>query len=195
MRKFTVMFLTFCCITLMSYRLTNGDQPESNPNTIKWVTLEEAIKLNQQQPKKIIVDLYTSWCTWCTKMDKATFQHPAIAQYINENFYAVKLDAETRNTIQFKNNSYAFRTDGGKDGVGVNEIAVYLTRGKLNYPSVIFLDETMSNPQPVAGFQNPIRMDKLLRYFGENHYRKVDWGLFNQIYKSPLETGVRTTTH
>lgn len=43
--------------------------------------------------------------------------------------------------------------------------------------------------------QNPIRMDKLLRYFGENHYRKVDWGLFNQIYKSPLETGVRTTTH
>ncbi|MBK9462456.1 MAG: hypothetical protein IPN94_24295 [Sphingobacteriales bacterium] len=127
-------------------------------------------------------------------MDKATFQHPAIAKYINDNFYAVKLDAEMRNTIHFKNNDYVYRSGEGKEGV--NEIAVFLTRGKLNYPSVVF---RRSNEQSTANswITRPIRMDKLLKYFGENHYRRVDWGLFNQVsnllWKLPSKRTTKTS--
>ena len=188
MKQILIVVLTLCCTVLLSFRLDDGQKATKDSNfQVKWMSFDEAVQKSQAEPKKIMVDLYTNWCTWCTKMDKSTFQHPAIAAYINQNFYPVKLDAETKETISFKNNHYAFKPNEGQTGSGVNEIAVYLTRGRLNYPSVIFLDETMSNPQPVNGFVNPVRMDKLLRYFGENHYKKVDWGLFNQIYRSPLE--------
>ena len=29
---------------------------------INWVTLEEAIELQKENPKKIMMDVYTSWC-------------------------------------------------------------------------------------------------------------------------------------
>jgi hypothetical protein len=85
----------------------------------------------------------------------------------------------------FQNNNYIYRPDAGKRGV--HELAIFLTRGRLNYPSVVFLDEGLENPQPVSGFQNPVSMDKLLKFFGEDYYKTLDWGIFKQIYESPLE--------
>lgn len=194
MSKILFTLTAVVCLLFMSFSSVenkeekDGNAPKDNHKVkIEWVSFEEAIKKNEENPKKLFIDLYTDWCTWCLKMEKATFENPVIAQYINENFYPVKLDAETQRNINFKGKDFVFRPDEGTTGRGVHEIAIFLTRGRLNYPSVIFLDETFANPQPVSGFQNPIRMDKLLKYFGENYYKEVDWGLFNQIYQSPLE--------
>ncbi len=194
MSKILFTLTAFACLMFMSFSTLNnndGDDSTTKDNKLKihWISFEEAVKRNEENPKKLFVDLYTDWCTWCLKMEKATFEHPNIAEYINENFYPVKLDAEAQRSITFKDKEYIFRPDEGASGRGVHEIAIYLTRGRLNYPSVIFLDESVANPQPVAGFQNPIRMDKLLKYFGENYYKQIDWGLFSQIYQSPLEKG------
>ena len=164
---------------------SNGGTDNNINTKINWLSFDEAVKQNQSQPKKIFVDLYTDWCTWCLKMEKATFEHPDIVEYINENFYPVKLDAETRSNIIFKNNQYIYRPDAGKRGV--HELAIFLTRGRLNYPSVVFLDEGLDNPQPISGFQNPVEMDKLLKFFGEDYYKNLDWGIFKQIYESPLQ--------
>lgn len=198
MNKIYLLSLIVCCL-FMSFSAPNTDNGQTekivnnnannndnNLSVIKWISFEEAMRKSQKDPKKVFVDIYTDWCLWCTRMEKSTFQHPTIAKYINENFYPVKLDAEMRKAISFKNNNYVFRPGEGSRGNGVHEMAIYLTRGRLNYPSVVFLDENMSNPQPVPGFLNPTRMDKLLKFFGENYYKQIDWGLFNQIYKSPL---------
>lgn len=189
--RFKLITIFLSCFFLMSFtNPTNGGNETSKTATqdkakINWLTFEEAIEKNKKNPKKIFIDLYTSWCTWCTRMEKITLENPAIAEYINENFYAVKFDAETKQEILFKDKKYTFSTDATDNGV--HEIALYFTRGNLNYPSVIFLDELMENPQHVSGFQNPVRMDKLLKFFGEDFYKQVDWGLFNQIYQSPLD--------
>lgn len=154
------------------------------PEVINWLSWQEAMELQKEQPKKILVDLYTEWCIWCERMEKATFMHPQIAKYINENFYPVKFDAETRETINFRGKQFSYKA---QDNKGYNMFSLYLTRGQLSYPSVVFLDETVSNPQPIKGFQNPVVMDKLLHFFGENYYLKHDWGMFNQLYISPLQ--------
>ena len=164
---------------------TSNNSSTAKTTQIQWLTFDEAVRQNKSQPKKIFIVLYTDWCTWCVKMEKATFEHPDIAEYINKNFYPVKLDAETRRNILFQNNNYIYRPDAGKRGV--HELAIFLTRGRLNYPSVVFLDETLKNPQPISGFQNPVSMDKLLKFFGEDYYKTLDWGIFKQIYESPLE--------
>ena len=71
------------------------------PATLKWYTWEEAVELNKTKPKKMFVDVYTDWCGWCKKMDKSTFADPAVAAYLAENFYPVKLNAEQKADIQF----------------------------------------------------------------------------------------------
>ncbi len=47
--------------------------------TIRWISFEEAMKLNKKKPKMVFVDIYTDWCGWCKKMDAETFADPAIA--------------------------------------------------------------------------------------------------------------------
>ncbi len=149
--------------------------------SINWLTWDEAMRKQAKEPRKIMVELYTNWCSWCVKMDKTTFKDPAIIQYINENFYAVKFDAETRTEVSFKGQKFGYIEDGSR---GYNLFSLYLTRGRLTFPSIIFLDETINNPQPVKGFQNVAMMDRLLQFFGENHYKKMDWSLFNQSFES-----------
>ncbi|MGB1241982.1 MAG: thioredoxin family protein [Chitinophagales bacterium] len=160
------------------------NQITNKPEVINWLSWQEAMELQKLKPKKIIVDLYTEWCVWCERMEKATFMHPQIAQYINENFYPVKFDAETRETINFRGRDFNYHPQVKR---GYNMFSLYLTRGQLSYPSVVFLDEKTGNPQPIKGFQNPIAMDKLIHFFGENYYLEHDWGMFNQLYVSPLQ--------
>ncbi|MGB0930839.1 MAG: thioredoxin family protein [Chitinophagales bacterium] len=149
--------------------------------SINWLTWEEAMRKNAQSPRKIMVELYTDWCTWCVKMDKSTFQDPTIVQYVNENFYAVKFNAETRKDVFFKGQKFSYIQDGNK---GYNLFSLYLTRGKLTYPSIVFLDKTVNNPQPIKGFQSVSMMDRVLQFFGEDYYKKMDWSLFNQSFES-----------
>ena len=62
---------------------------------VNWVSFEEAEALMAKEPRKIMVDVYTKWCGPCKRMNSQTFGNPTLAKYINENYYAVKFDAES----------------------------------------------------------------------------------------------------
>ena len=90
--KNTFLILVLIALYTLSYS-------QSEKHKVKWYTLEEAQKLNAKNPKKIIIDVYTDWCGWCKKMDQATFGNPAIAKYLNDNYYPVKCTNFTRKLI------------------------------------------------------------------------------------------------
>ena len=41
---------------------------------IEWMTFREALDAQRENPKKIIVDVYTDWCGPCKLMDKKPFK-------------------------------------------------------------------------------------------------------------------------
>ena len=62
-----------------------------NGQVIEWISFEKAIKAQKENPKKILMDVYTDWCGPCKLMDKKTFQNPYVAAYVGEHYYACLL--------------------------------------------------------------------------------------------------------
>ena len=145
---------------------------------VNWLTWEEAQVRNQSEPRKFIVDVYTQWCGWCKKMDKATFGQSDISSYINSNYYPVKFDAETKSDIQFKNKTYKYVRQGTS---GYHELAAEITFGKLSFPTIVFLDEKMNIIQPLTGYKDPESMDKIMKYFAEDYYKTTQWKKYESM--------------
>ena len=145
---------------------------------INWLSWDEAIALAQTDdtPKKIFIDVYTDWCGWCKKMDKDTFQNPEVALYMNQNFYMVKLDGEGKEPIEFRGKTYKYVPSGRR---GYHELAAALLKGRLSYPTVVFMDEDLNLLSPVPGYQKPGPFLSIARFFGDDIYKEKDWQTYS----------------
>ncbi|MBF2055723.1 MAG: thioredoxin domain-containing protein [Cyanobacterium sp. T60_A2020_053] len=69
-------------------------------NPISWYPWgEEALKKAKQENKPIFLSIGYSSCHWCTVMEGAAFSNQTIADYLNNNFVAIKVDREERPDI------------------------------------------------------------------------------------------------
>lgn len=148
---------------------------------VNWMTWEEVEKANQIEKRKILVDLYTDWCGWCKKMDAKTLSQPHIAQYINENYYAIKFNAQHKNDIILNGKTYTYIKNGRNS---FNELAVEISKGKLSFPTVVFMDSDFSVIQPIPGFQGQKKFEKLMTYFAGDFHKSTPWREYARSYKS-----------
>lgn len=151
---------------------------------VNWISIEEAEKLNKEEPRKIMVDVYTDWCGWCKKMDKETFMNPVIAEYINKHYYAVKLDAEGREEITFNGTTFKYIAQGSR---GYHELAAGLLNGKMSYPSIAYLNENLQLLGAVPGYQTPDRIEPLLNYIAENKFTTQSLEEYQKTFQSKLK--------
>ncbi len=145
---------------------------------LKWYSWEEAVALQKKKPKKIFVDVYTSWCGWCKRMDKVTFTDPAVVEYLNRHFYPVKLDAEQRGEIRFNDEVFTFVETG--NGKGVHTLAYALLDGRMGYPSFVYLNEGFERIMISPGYKEAPDLLKELRFAAEEAYKTTTWELYRQ---------------
>ncbi|MFA0963691.1 thioredoxin family protein [Roseivirga sp. BDSF3-8] len=131
---------------------TESDAPKEDDKKIEWLTLEEAYRKNQEEPRKIFIDVYTNWCGWCKKMDKDTFSDEEVAEYANDNYYAVKLNAESDRIMNL-----------GDVELTEREIARQLQ--VRSYPTIVFMQEDFKNFQPVPGYRTADDFKNMLEKF------------------------------
>ncbi|MCH1406474.1 MAG: DUF255 domain-containing protein [Schleiferiaceae bacterium] len=167
MRKFALLLL------LSLAAITNAQEK------IQWMSIEEAyaLTLTESTPKKIFIDVYTDWCGWCKRMDKATFQNPEVAAYMNEHYYNVKFDAEQKESIEILGNTFEFVPQGNR---GYHELAAALLNGKMSYPTVIFMNGKFEMLSPVPGYQEAGPFMNIAKYFGDNIYTEKSWQDYSQ---------------
>lgn len=161
--------------------LTSWNSPEV-PG-VKWLTFEEAIELHKENPKKLLIDLYTDWCGWCKVMDRETYSNAQLSAYINENFYPVKFNAEQKEDVIFNDHTFKFIPQGRR---GYHELAAALTRSQLSYPTTVFMDEELRIIQPIAGYLKPKQMEPILNFIGGDHYKSVAWADYKKGHISSL---------
>lgn len=157
---------------------------EETPVEIKWYTLEEAQKLSDVNPRMIFLDITTSWCGWCKVMDANTFKNPVIAKYMNNNFYCVRFDAETHDTVTFNGQKFANRGPVGQRSA--NDFAITVLQGRLSYPSFAFITKDRMNFTIMQGYMEPAKFEPYLHFYAEEKNKTMSWDDFLKQFKSEL---------
>jgi len=152
---------------------------------VKWYTIEEALELNKIHERKIFIDVYTDWCGWCKKMEATTFTHPAIAKILNEDYYAVRFDAETNDTINFAGQKFI---NEGTRSRSPHQLAVALLQGKMSYPSIAYLNEKNQLLTAVPGYYTADRLEPLLKFFAEDAFKTISFQEYQKTFKSSIVT-------
>ena len=149
---------------------------------IEWISMEEAVKRSEQDGKKIIVDMYTNWCGWCKKMDRDTYAKQEVVSIINENYHAVKFNAEQKGDVTIKGRTYKFDPAVGRRGA--HRMAIEMLNGKMSYPTTVFLNNDLSILTSVPGYQNAKGMMPILSYLAKDEWKKTPWEKYQSDYSS-----------
>ena len=137
---------------------------------INWMTFEEALEAQKKIPKKIFMNLYADWCGPCKIMDKKTFKHRDVANYINKYFYAVKFNAEGDKKINFFDREFT-NPNYDKNRKGRNsthQLTLFLR--VEGYPSIVFLSEDGDPMLPIMGYHNPQQLEFYLKLIKQGDY-------------------------
>lgn len=128
-----------------------GTDPDKS-ETIKWLSIEEAQALAKENPRSVFIDFTAAWCSWCKVMDKNTFSDPDIVAYINQNFYAVKVDFDSKDKFEYLGEKYNGKELAKKYGI-------------TGLPTILFTSADFNKVKPVVGYQNANQfMNKLKKF-------------------------------
>lgn len=147
---------------------------------VRWYTIEEAEILTKEEPRVILIDVYTDWCKWCKEMDKQTFSHPVIADLLNTKFYPVKFDAESKEPVTFT--GYTFKNDGR-----THQLAAALLQGQMSYPSVAYMTGKLELLFAVPGFYPPKDYEPLLHFILDKEYSTTDFESYKKSFQGKIK--------
>ena len=146
------LLLGFLVLSLSSVNV--GERNESQP--IAWVTIEEVENLIKEEPRKVFVDVYTTWCGPCKLMDRTTFKDEKVTDYIEANYYAVKLNADSPNLIKFR-------------GKQISEKDLAQSFQVQGYPTIILMDEELGSIKSTLGYMKAGQFKRLLEDYNQNN--------------------------
>lgn len=152
---------------------------------VNWVTFDEAYLLCKKNPRPIMVDVYTTWCGPCKMMRTQTFGNPQIAAYINANFYAVKFDAETKDSVKF--DKYVFVSTDVNNSKAPHQFAASILDNQLAYPSIVFLNNQIQRLDVLKGFMPPKNFEPVLNYYGSGDYERIKWEDYQKSFVSSIK--------
>ena len=154
--------------------------------SINWVSMDEALELQQKAPRKILIDMYTSWCGPCKMLDRNTFTNKDLIAFVNEHYYAVKFNAEGNEIVNLKDQKLTnpnYKPEMAKRRNSQHELTQYL--GVNAYPTMVFLGLDAELIAPIPGYQTAQQLELYLKLFKDDAYKEMNnQEAFNNYYKT-----------
>lgn len=132
---------------------------------IRWISFEQLEDSLTIKPKKIFISFYADWCAYCKKMDKVAFKNSEVLTLLNSEYYAVKMNAETRDTITFEGKKF-INEEFGKKRRPTHQIPLLLASRKgtsFSLPATIVLDKNFQVTKRSFEYLSTKKMLQLLK--------------------------------
>jgi len=122
---------------------------------VDWRGFKEGKQQAGDAGKKMLVYFRTPWCGYCSQMEKKTFEDKEVAAFIEERFFPVKVNAESRKALA----------------------AAYMVQ---SYPTSWFLSSTGEKIRVLPGFVPAEPFLQVLRYIDSDSYNQMSFPEFLQ---------------
>ena len=133
------------------------------------MSFEEAQEAMKKQPKKLFVDVYTHWCGPCKMLDRNTFSNAQFAEFVNQNYYPVKFNAQDENDIVFAGKTFSNPNYDPAKGQyrrnGTNQLTSAM--GVRAFPTMVILNEQLEIMQAVRGYKTAQQLQPILEQFAK----------------------------
>ena len=153
--KHTVVVLLLCFSTLSF----------AQKDTVEWLSFEALEQALLNEPKKVMIHFYADWCVYCKKMEQDVYTKPTIAAQLSANYYAVKFNVESTDTVAFGGKKF-LNLNIGKSRTAYHQIAELLAGSSTKdilLPAVVFLDEEFNIEKRLFRYIAPKELLGLLK--------------------------------
>lgn len=136
---------------------------EAQKKEIQWISFEQLEDSLNIKTKKVFITFYADWCSYCKKMDKTGFQDEKVIDQLNKNFYAVRMNSESRDTIVFEGKKY-FNEQVGKYRNPIHQIPLMLASRKgypFSLPATLILDEKFKVKKRYFYYLSPKKLRRI----------------------------------
>lgn len=133
MKKFVLIFL-------LPFLLAATPIEDNSSINFKKDNLEEVTTLAKNENKPYFVDFYAQWCRACFEMDHKTFRDKKLTSYVNSNYLASKLHAQSF------------------DGISLSQ--KYEIKA---YPAILIFDARGNLKEKLIGYQTADRLLQRLK--------------------------------
>nr|WP_299339220.1 thioredoxin fold domain-containing protein [Allomuricauda sp.] len=158
------MILTRLTIIICVLMLLFPLQGKAQQDPIEWLSFEQLEDSLSVKPKKVFINFYADWCAYCKKMDKAAFKDTEVISKLTSEYYAVKMNAETTDTITFGGETF-INKQFGKNRNPTHEIPLLLaSRGNYPFslPAMIVLNEKFEVTERYFEYLSPKQLLRAL---------------------------------
>jgi thioredoxin-related protein len=151
----------------------------SSQNKIKWTSLDLASEKLQNHNRKFLIYFYYDGCKWCRFMEETTLASDNISKFINQKFYAFRVNALSSDKIVIADKSYTSVRIGKYD---FNELAADLLSGNMAFPPIVFLDEQFKKLGSYDSYMDEHNFEMILSFYAGNHHKNTIWKRYANNY-------------
>ncbi len=166
-RHQTSSALTVVLVAILLFSQLSFAQTNEELSTLRWHQWDEGIAAAQTSGKWMLVDVYTTWCGWCKKMDRSVYGNQIVQGLLAESFIPVKLNAESSNLL----------TNGDKQYT--EQEWAKLLEAK-SYPTTVIVDQKFQIVARLRGYVDPLNFIRFLKFIRGRYYEQYSFNEFLQ---------------
>jgi len=172
MKNKLIPIISIAIILAISYLALNANNSSDLPaDKGQSKSFEEILKMAQKDKKKVVIQVYADWCSWCKKMERDTYPDAEVQKELKRNFYHYRLNGESSEVIEY-------------DGRKFTKAEFTRAFGIKGFPTTIFLNYNSKPITLLPGYVDAKTFANILKFIGDDLYTKMTFEDFLKSRKN-----------